>query len=47
MNKYKVNVLLVSHGAIMYYIRKELLINGFTGPSVTKAKNGFLYTFEK
>lgn len=41
------NVLIVSHGAIMYYIRKELLHNGFTGPSFTKAKNGFLYTFKK
>lgn len=47
LNKHKDNVLLVSHGAIMYYIRKELLINGFTGPSFIKAKNGFLYTFEK
>lgn len=47
LNKHKDNVLLVSHGAIMYYIRKELLINGFTGPSFTKAKNGFLYTFQK
>jgi len=41
------NVLIVSHGAIMYYIRKELLLNGFTGPSFGKAKNGLLYTFQK
>lgn len=47
LNKHKNNVLIVSHGAIMYYIKRELLLNGFTGPSFGKAKNGLLYTFEK
>lgn len=47
LSKYNDNVLIVSHGALMYYMRKELLHNGFTGPSFIKAENGALYTFEK
>lgn len=41
------NVLIVSHGALMYYMRKVLLQKDFNGPSFTKAKNGELYVFEK
>lgn len=41
------NILIVSHGALMWYIRKALLSRGFTGPNFTKAKNGYLYVFEK
>ncbi len=41
------NVLIVSHGALMKYIRKELIARGYRGPSFGVAKNGKLYTFEK
>ena len=41
------NVLIVSHGAIMWYLRKALLLKGFKGPRFGKAKNGYLYVFEK
>lgn len=41
------NVLIVSHGALMFYIRKELLKRGFKGPRFSKARNGYLYIFEK
>lgn len=41
------NILIVSHGALMWYLRKSLLSRGFTGPRFAKAKNGYLYIFEK
>jgi len=41
------NVLIVSHAALMVYMRKELLKRGFTGPSFTTPNNGKLYIFEK
>lgn len=41
------NVLVVSHGGIMWLIRKELIKHGFRGPRFTKAKYGKLYVFEK
>lgn len=41
------NVLIVSHGALMKYMRKELIARGYRGPSFGVAKNGKLYTFEK
>lgn len=41
------NILIVSHGGIMWYIKNELLSIGFDGPNFTKAKNGYLYTFER
>jgi len=43
----KKNILIVSHGALMWYLRKALLSKGFTGPKFRKAKNGYLYVFEK
>lgn len=43
----KNDILIVSHGALMWYLRKALLSKGFSGPSFTKAKNGYLYIFEK
>lgn len=41
------NVLIVSHGALMKYLRKELIVRGFRGPNFGVAKNGKLYAFEK
>ena len=41
------DVLIVSHAAIMIYIRKELLNRGFKGPKFKVANNGQLYIFEK
>lgn len=40
-------VLIVSHGGIMMFLRKELLRRGFSGPKFGYAENGTLYTFEK
>jgi Fructose-2,6-bisphosphatase len=40
------NILIVSHGALMWYIKKELLLRGFSGPNFIKAKNGCIYVFE-
>jgi len=31
----------------MWYLKNELLSNGFDGPNFTKSKNGYLYTFDK
>ncbi|MFF2907286.1 histidine phosphatase family protein [Paenibacillus sp. NPDC057934] len=39
--------LLVTHGAFMKVLRKELLRRGYQGESFTVPKNGGLYTFEK
>jgi broad specificity phosphatase PhoE len=41
------DVLIVSHGALMIYIRKALLQRGFKGPKFTTPANGKLYLFEK
>ena len=41
------NVLVVSHGGIMWLIRKELIKKGFVGPKFRKAKYGKLYIYEK
>jgi broad specificity phosphatase PhoE len=41
------NILIVSHGALMIYIQKCLVKNGFRGPKITRAKNGVLYLFDK
>ena len=41
------NVLIVSHGALMKYLRKELRVRGFRGPNFGLAMNGKLYAFEK
>ncbi|MFC5403227.1 histidine phosphatase family protein [Cohnella soli] len=40
------NVLIVSHAALMKFLRKELLNRGFKGPGFGHAKNGMLYVFE-
>lgn len=40
------NVLVVSHAALMMYLRKELLKCGFSGPKFKKAENGRLYVYE-
>ncbi|MDQ0231729.1 histidine phosphatase family protein [Metabacillus malikii] len=41
------DILIVSHGALMIYIRKELIRRGFTGPKFRHAKNGILYLYSK
>lgn len=41
------NTLIVSHGAIMQYLRRELLKRGFKGPKIQISVNGMLYVFEK
>jgi broad specificity phosphatase PhoE len=41
------DVLIVSHGALMIYMRKELLKRGFKGPKFTSPANGKLYIYEK
>lgn len=41
------NVLIVSHAALMMYMRMELMKRGFTGESFKTPKNGKLYVFEK
>ena len=41
------NILIVGHGGIMLFMRKELLKRGFIGPSFKNPKNGELYVFEK
>jgi broad specificity phosphatase PhoE len=41
------NVLIVSHAALMIFMRKELLKRGFKGPKVNTPENGKLYVFEK
>jgi broad specificity phosphatase PhoE len=41
------NLLVVSHGALMWYIRKELRRRRYKGPIFIKPKNGKLYTFHK
>lgn len=41
------NVLVCSHGALMYFFRKELLRRGYKGDAFLFAKNSRLYVFEK
>ncbi|MFC7440427.1 histidine phosphatase family protein [Laceyella putida] len=41
------DVLIVSHGVVMMFLRKELLKRGFKGPKLGTPKNGKLYVFEK
>ncbi|PFA68421.1 phosphoglycerate mutase [Bacillus sp. AFS015802] len=40
------DVLIVGHGGIMMFMRKELLRRGFTGPSFRRPSNGKVYVFE-
>jgi broad specificity phosphatase PhoE len=41
------NILIVSHGGIMMFLKKELLKRGFRGPGFSVAEHGRLYIFEK
>ncbi|MFD0711654.1 histidine phosphatase family protein [Paenibacillus sp. GCM10027626] len=41
------SVLIVSHAALMHYLRKELKRRGFHGPGFTYADNGKLYLYER
>ena len=41
------NILVVSHGGLMWYLRSELLRLGFQGERFGRAENGRLYVFEK
>lgn len=41
------NILIVSHGAFMMMMSKELLRRGFKGKKITRPENGKLYIFEK
>jgi len=42
------NVLIVSHGVLMRFLRAELLRRGFRGPKISRRPpNGALYVFEK
>ncbi|HVN56196.1 MAG TPA: histidine phosphatase family protein [Anaerolineaceae bacterium] len=40
------NILVVSHGGLMWYLRAELLRLGFWGERFTRAEHGRLYVFE-
>ncbi|QMV42007.1 histidine phosphatase family protein [Cohnella cholangitidis] len=40
------NVLIVSHAAMMIYMRKELVRRGFRGPKFKIPKNGVLHIYE-
>lgn len=41
------DTLVVCHAGMMYFLRKELLKRGFTGPKFKMAENARLYVFEK
>lgn len=41
------DVLIVSHGFLMMFLRKELVKRGFKGPKFKRAENGKIYVFEK
>ncbi|MEP6795271.1 MAG: histidine phosphatase family protein [Saprospiraceae bacterium] len=41
------NVLIVSHGFVMMFLRKELLRRGFTGPGMMSPVHRRVYVFEK
>ncbi|KMJ59883.1 phosphoglycerate mutase [Bacillus sp. LL01] len=43
----KEKVLIVSHGGIMIFLRKELIRRGYRGPEFKIANNGELYVFER
>ena len=40
------DVLIVGHGGIMMFMRKELRKRGFTGPSFRRPSNGKLYVYQ-
>jgi hypothetical protein len=41
------DVLIVGHGGIMMFMRKELLKRGFSGPKFNRPENAIVYVFEK
>ncbi|WP_052738013.1 hypothetical protein [Bacillus sp. SA1-12] len=41
------NILIASHGALMFYIQKCLIKNGFNSPRINETQKWFLYLFEK
>lgn len=41
------DILIVSHGFLMIFLRKELLKQGFRGPNFNRAVNGEIYVFER
>lgn len=41
------DALIISHAAIMAFVRKELKRRGFTGPRMGTAENGKVYVFER
>ncbi|NHM30911.1 histidine phosphatase family protein [Neobacillus terrae] len=43
----KENILIVGHGGVMMYMRRELLKRGFKGPNFKRPDNGVVYIFEK
>ena len=41
------DILIVGHGGIMIFMRKELIKRGFPGPKFNRPENAKLYIFEK
>jgi len=41
------DLLVVSHGGLMWFLRKELIRLGYRGPNFMLAENGKLYVFER
>ncbi|MBU9713209.1 histidine phosphatase family protein [Evansella tamaricis] len=41
------NTLIIGHGGIMIFMRRELLKRGFKGPKFNRPKNAELYVFER
>lgn len=41
------DILIVGHGGIMMFMRKELLKRGFSGPKFNRPENAKVYIFEK
>jgi broad specificity phosphatase PhoE len=40
------DVLIVGHGGVMMFMRKELIRRGFSGPAFRRPQNGVVYIFE-
>lgn len=41
------DILIVGHGGIMMFMRKELLKRGFSGPKFSRPENARVYIFER
>ena len=41
------NVLIVTHGAFMTVLKRELLHRGYQGDKFTRPRNGMIYTYTK